>query len=76
MAFNFLGIGDWGGAALGNQVDFLAVAKNTFIEVLCCLQNSHNVYAVAAEMEKVASIYKPAFIVNTGDNFYCTSPHH
>eukprot|EP01035_Chromulina_nebulosa_P022907 gene22907-29673_t len=49
-SYNFLSIGDWGGAAI--------------------TEYTHNVVNVAAQMVKTATASDPAFIVNTGDNFY------
>ena len=49
--FNWITLGDWGGASIDDQ-------------------DKQNVYAVAAAMETSAAASSPAFIVNTGDNFY------
>eukprot|EP00606_Chrysophyceae_sp_TOSAG23-5_P001134 GSChrysophyteH2.ASY1.ANO1.423.1 assembled CDS len=49
--FNWMTLGDWGGASISAQ-------------------DKQNVYAVATQMATTASASDPAFIVNTGDNFY------
>ncbi len=51
LPFNWITIGDWGGAALDAQ-------------------DKQNVYDVANAMANSASQNKPAFVINTGDNFY------